>query len=107
MQAVVNAIGATGFLKIGTAGMALLLAMIPLANPCGVVNAGVLTFTVPDTDPSADASGLAASATVNDGTNDIITGLTVGTVGTDLIVPSTSFVATQTVTLILASITHG
>lgn len=107
MQAVIDAIGATGFLKIGTAGMALILATVPLANPCGTVSGGVITFTVPQTDPFADASGTAAEAAVSDGTTDIITGMTVGLSGTDVIVPSTSFTLSQTVTLTLASLTHG
>lgn len=109
LSAVVTAIGTTGVLEIGTAGMASILATIPLANPAGTVSGGVLTFTMPQSDTSADASGTAAAARIRtaSGGTDVVTGLTVGTSGTDVILDSTSITAGQTVTMNSASITHA
>jgi len=109
LQAVIDAIGATGVLEIGTTGMASILATIPLANPAGSAAAGVLTFTVPRSDTSADATGTAAEARIRTATagTDIVTGLTVGTSGTDVVLNSTSITAAQTVTLNSATITAG
>lgn len=108
LDAVTTAIGATGKLLIGTAGMASTLATISLANPAAPgASGGVLTFTMPQSDTSADNTGTAAAAKITDGTNDIITGLTVGTSGTDIVLNSTSITAGQNVTINSATITHG
>jgi len=109
LSAVVTAIGTTGVLEIGTTGMASILATIPLANPAGTVSAGVLTFTMPASDTSADASGTAAAARIRTATagTDIITGLTVGTSATDVVLDSVNITAGQTVTINSASITHA
>lgn len=102
-----NALGASSVLRIGTAGMALVLATVPLANPAGVLVGSVLTLTVPRIDAAADASGTAMEAVINNGLLDVVSGLTVNTAGADVIVPNTGFIVGQTVTLISASITHG
>ena len=111
MQAVVDKVDAgagAGKLEIGTAAMALVLATITLADPCGVAAAGVLTFTMPKSDTSADAGGTAAAARIRDSdSNDVVTGLTVGTVGTDIILDSVSITAGQTVTINSATLTHA
>lgn len=112
MTAVLNQIdagGAAATLSIGTAGMGTVLADIVLAYPCGTVSGGVLTFSsFPRSDTSANASGTAAAARIRDSAgNDVVTGLTVGTSGTDIILDSTSISITQTVTLNSASITHA
>lgn len=112
MTDVVTAIGATGFLNIYTAGGGTLLASVPLANPAGTVTAGVLNFSgTPLSDSTADASGAAASATVttaaDGGGTSVITGLTVGTSASDIILSSTNLVAGQPFTITSASITHG
>jgi hypothetical protein len=105
---VVTAIGAAGKIEIGTTGMALVLATIPLANPAGSVSNGVLTFTMPQSDASADATGTAAAARIRTGADaDVVTGLSVGTSGTDIVLNSTSITAGQTVTINSATITHG
>jgi hypothetical protein len=111
MTDVVTAIGATGFINFYSATPTL-LASIPLANPAGTVTGGVLTFSaMPVSDSSADATGTAVSATVSTaidgGGTVVITGLTVGTVSTDIVLSSTNIVATQPVTITAASITHG
>lgn len=113
MQAVIDAIDggvAAGTLEIGTTGMASVLAALTLADPCGTAAAGVLTFDFdPDiSDTSADNTGVAAAAQIKDSAgNVIISGLTVGTSGTDIVLDSTSITAGQTVTLTSGSITHG
>lgn len=110
LDAVVTAIGTTGVLEIGTAGMASVLATINLGNPAGTTGSGILTFSgFPRSDTSADASGTAAAARIRTATagTDIVTGLTVGTSGSDINLDSTSITAGQTVTINSASITHA
>lgn len=109
LTAVVTAIGASGKIEIGTAGMALILAVIDLNSTAGTVSGGILTFSgFPRSDTSADNSGVAAAARIRTGANaDIVTGLTVGTSGADIILDSTNITAGQTVTLNAASITHS
>jgi hypothetical protein len=112
MTDVVTALGATAFLNIYTAGLALLLATIPLANPAGTVTGGVLTFSgTPLTEASANASGTAAAATVTTATGGtgttVISGLTVSSTTGDIVLSSTNIVAGQPVTVTSASITHG
>ena len=87
LTAVVTAIGATGVLEIGTTGMASVLATIALNSTAGTASAGVLTFSgFPKSDTSADATGTAAAARIRtaSGGTDIVTGLTVGTSGSDI-----------------------
>jgi len=110
LNAVTTAIGTTGVLEIGTTGMGTVLATIPLANPAAPGASGaVLTFTMPQSDTSADATGTAAAARIRtaSGGTDIVTGLTVGTGGTEVILNSTSITAGQTVTITSATITHA
>lgn len=89
--------------------MALVLATIGLANPAAPgASGGVLTFTMPQSDTSADATGTAAAARIRTGASvDVVTGLTVGTSGADIILNSTSITAGQQVTCNSATITHG
>lgn len=99
-----------GKLEIGTAGMASVLATIQLSDPCAAAAAsGILTFSgFPKSDASADATGTAAAARIRDSdNNDVITGLTVGTSDTDIVVDSTSITAGQMVTVSSATITHA
>jgi len=112
MQAVldkVDAGSAAGKLEIGTSGMGTVLATITLADPSFTLSGSVLTLaSVPRTDSSADASGTAAEARIRDSdNNNVITGLTVGTSGTDIVLDSTSITAGQTVTITSGTITHG
>lgn len=113
LQAVVNQIDAgagPGTLEIGTTGMASILAIITLADPSGTVSGTVLTFDFdPDvSDTSADNGGTAAEARIKDSNgNIIISGLTVGTSGADIILDSVSITAGQTVTLTTGTITHA
>lgn len=111
MTAVRDAIdggSAAGYIEIGTTGMASVLATITLTDPCGSVSNGVLTFTMPHSDTSADASGTAAAARIrNSNATDIVTGLTVSTTGADINLDSVSITSGQTVTLTAGSITHA
>ena len=107
LDAVVTAIGGTGVLEIGTTGMASILATIALNSTAGTSSGGVLTFSgFPKSDTSADNTGTAAAARIRTGT-DIVTGLTVGTSGSDINLDSTSITAGQTVTISSATITHA
>lgn len=111
MQAVANAIdggAAAGYIEIGTAAMALVLATITLADPCGTPSGAVLTLTMPKSDTSADNTGTAAAARVKDSDgNIIVSGLTVSTSGADINLDNTSVNAGQNVTLTSATITHA
>lgn len=112
LQAVIDAIGAGGKLKIGTAGMALTLSVITLANPAfGSPAGGVMTLAgTPLTDTSADASGVAAAAIVTTSADvTIISGLTVTATsgGGDIELNSTTITAAQEVTITSGAITHG
>lgn len=112
MGEVVTAIDAgagAGKMKIRD-GSNVVLATLTLADPCGSVSGDVLTFDFdPDiSDTSADASGTAANAIVTDSDdNIIISGLTVGTSGTNVILDSTSITAGQTVTITAGTLTHN
>ena len=99
-----------GSLQIGTAGMASVLAVVDFNSPTAApaASGGVLTFSMPQSDTEANATGTAAAAIIvdSDGTT-VVSGLTVGTSGTDIILDSTSITAGQTVTINSATITHG
>lgn len=113
MQAVANAIDAgvgAGTLEIGTTAMGTVLATFQLVEPCGTVSGAVLTLDFdPDiSDVSADATGTAAAAQIKDGSGVVvISGLTVGTSGADIILDSVSITAGQTVTLTAGTLTHA
>lgn len=98
----------SGTLEIGTTGMGTVLATVSLAATCGTVAGAVLTFTMPQSDLSADASGTAAAAQIkNSGGTVRWTGLTVGTSSTDIVVNTTTFVIGGLFTISSATITHA
>lgn len=104
----IDAGSAAGSLEIGTTGMGTVLAVIPLADPSGSVASGVLTFTMPQSDANADASGTAAEARIKDSNGTVIvSGLTVGTSGANINLSSVGITAGDTVTINSAAITHG
>lgn len=104
----VDAGSSNGVLEIGTSGMGTVLASIPLADPCGSVTSGVLTFDTPVSDTNADATGTAAEARIkdSDGTT-IISGLTVGTSGANINLSSLGITTGDSVIINSATITHG
>jgi hypothetical protein len=113
LDAVNTAIGTTGVLEIGTAGMASVLATIALGNPAaGSAASGLLTFSgFPRSDTSADATGTAAAARIRTATGgtDIVTGLTVTAAGGggDVILNTLTITAGQTVSITNMTITHA
>lgn len=114
MSSVVTAIdnGGAGSLLFGAAGGfsgANLLATITFNATCGTVSGGVLTFSgTPLVDSSAANTGTATQAEVEDGVGHVvISGLTIGTSGSDINLSSTSIVSGQSVTITSATITHG
>lgn len=113
MEAVVAQIDGSataGTLEIGTTAMAVVVATFTLADPCGTVTNGVLTLDFdPDiSDNSADNNGTAVEARIKNGDGTaIITGLTVGTSGTEIVLDNNVITAGQTVTLTTGTITHA
>lgn len=111
MTAVRDAIdGGTGpgVIEIGTAGMAVVLAIVTLEEPCGSVAGPVLTLAgMPHAAVSALASGVPAEARIRDGSGtDIVAGLTVGLADADLLVDAEYVTAGQGVIVGGAAITH-
>lgn len=112
VAALIDAGTGPGYIEIGTAAMATVLCTITFDATCAgaATGAGVLTFSsFPKSDTSAAATGTAAAARIRDSAaTDIITGLTVGTTGTDIILDNTSIAATQTVTIAASpTLTHA
>jgi len=108
MNAVVTALGSSAKLQIGTAGMATILATIVLDATAGTVSNGVLTLSGMPKNVAASAAGVAAAARLRtSGDVDIITGLTVGTSGTDIIIDNTNIASGQTVNVTSVVITHA
>jgi hypothetical protein len=104
----IDAGAAAGTLQIGTTGMATVLATITLNDPSGTVASGVLTFSGFSKSTTASATGTAAAARIRDSNAvDIVTGLTVGTSGSDINLDNTSINSGQTVTITSATITHA
>lgn len=111
LTAVINEIDAgvgAGKLKIRDSGN-VVLATITLTDPSGTASAGVLTFDFdPDISTTASATGTAANAIITDSADvTVISGLTVGTSGSDINLDSTSITTGQTVTITTATITHA
>jgi len=109
LQAVIDAIGNGGLLKIGTTGMATTLATIPLATPSFTLGTGTMSLAgTPLTDTAADATGAAAAAQITtSGGTVIIDGLTVGTSGSNINLNSTAIQVNQEVRITSGTITHG
>jgi hypothetical protein len=112
LNAVIAAIDAgagPGKLKIRDSGN-VVLATLTLADPSGTASGGTLTFDFdPDiSDTLADASGDADNAIITDSDDTtVISGLTVGLSGTDIILDSIEITAGQSVTLTTGTITHA
>jgi hypothetical protein len=111
MQAVLDAIdvGTAGKLEIGTSGMGAVLATVTLVDPAGTVSGSVLTLDFsPAISVVASGTGTAAAARIRTSADaDVVTGLTVGTSGTDIVLDSTSITSGQTVTITAGTLTHG
>jgi len=96
-------------IEIGTAGFATVLAILTLSDPAGTVTGDVLTFSGMPKSTTGLATGVAAEARIKEaGGTVIVSGLTVGTSGTNVIIsPSTTITVGQTVNLTSATITHA
>ena len=94
--------GGAGKLEIGTTGMAKTLVTFTFSATCGTVMNGVLTFSdFPMTEvASAGDPDDAAEARIRDFSDaDVITGLSVGTSASDVILDSVSIASGQNVTI--------
>ena len=110
MTAVVTAIGSgPGVLEIGTTGMATILATITLNSTAGTASGGALTLSGFPKNATAAATGTAAAARIRTATGgtDIVTGLTVGTTGSDINLDNVGINSGQTVTISSAVINHA
>lgn len=108
MNAVVTQLGASAKLQIGTTGMSTVLATITLDATAGTVSNGVLTLSGMPKNVAASAAGTAAAARLRtSGDVDVITGLTVGTSATDIIIDNTNVASGQTVNVTSVVITHA
>jgi hypothetical protein len=103
--------GSAGSLVIGTSalsGATGVLATIALPNPPAVASGTTLTISGVPISVTASATGTAALAELrNNAGTVIVSGLTVGTSATDIIISTTSITSGQTVQLTSGVITHG
>lgn len=110
MTAVRDAIDAgsgAGKIKIFTSGD-VLLATLTCSDPCGSVSGDVLTFSAITSDTSADATGTAAKASITTSADaDVVTGLTVGTSGSNINLNTVSIVSGATVSMSSGTLTHN
>jgi hypothetical protein len=105
----VDAGGAAGTMEICTAAYAAVLGTIPLQRPSFTEASQTITVSGVPLSATAAASGTAALARVKDsGGNIVVSGLTVGTSGADMIItPSATVSSGQQLTLASGTITHG
>lgn len=100
-----------GSLVIGTSalsGATGLLVTFTLGTTPGTVSSGVLTISGTPLTATASGTGTAAKAELRDNAgNVIVSGLTVGTSGTDININATAISSGQSVTLSSGTITHG
>lgn len=96
--------------KPGTKGgtpAGLLLAELTCADPCGSSTTGVLTFTVPFSDTSANNTGAAAFFYLTDSTGTYVCEGDCGVSGSDLNLTTLSIVIGQPVQVTSLAITDG
>ena len=113
MNAVVTAIGTSGLVKLFTAADVLLVTYT-LAATAGTVTGSVLTLSDANgaaagiLSANASAAGTATKASVQTpGAVDVITGLTVGTSGTDFIMDNNILASGQATTVNSGTLTHA
>lgn len=113
LNAVVTTIGANGKLKLLSAADAVLVTL-PLAATAGTVSGDVLTFsdangaTAGISNVAASAQGTIAKAIITTAADvTVVSGLTAGTSGTDVIVDNTSVNVGQNIQVNTATITHA
>lgn len=100
-----------GNLVIGTSalsGATGVLATIPLSATPGTVSGAVFTLAGVPLSATATGAGTAALAEIrNNAGTTIVSGLTVGTSGTDIVINAAAISAGQTVQVTSGTITHG
>lgn len=113
LNAVVTSIGANGKLKLLTAADAVLVTL-PLAATAGTVSGDVLTFsdangaTAGISNVAASAQGTIAKAIITTAADvTVVSGLTAGTSGTDVIVDNVNVNVGQSVQINTATIQHA
>ena len=111
MEAVRDAIDAgagSGYIQIGTAGMAIPIVDIILANVSCTIAGSVLTLSSTPRSGIANETAIAESAQICDSNGNVVVGgLSVGEGGTDIIIDNVNIGAGQTVQIISGRITHG
>jgi hypothetical protein len=113
MTAVLNAIdnnAAAAYIEIGTAAMAAVIVTITLSKPSFSEGSQQITMLGVPKSGTASLAGTntAAAARIKDGGGNVqVSGLTVGTSGSDINLNSTSITSGQTVTLSSGTITHA
>lgn len=99
-----------GRLELGPTGMGTILVSLNLDFPSvsGSATAGVITFAgFPKTATAQSVGTLGAGRMVTSAGTSVITGLSVSTAGTEIIVDNTSVVTAQLVVVSSITITHG
>ena len=103
--------GSAGQLVIGTSGLSGatgVLATIALPNPSFAEVTNVATLQGTPLSATASATGTAALAELrNNAGTTVVSGLTVGTSGADIIISSTAITSGQTVQVTSGTITHA
>jgi hypothetical protein len=108
VEAQIDIGGSAGKLELGTSGMATVCATITLNATAGTVSGSVLTLSGFPKTVAATTSCTLAEARVKTSANaDVITGLTVGTSGTNIVLDSLSVVGGQNITITSAAFTHA
>lgn len=78
-------------LEICTASYANVLVVVPLQEPCGTQANGLITFGGMPIEAGVTITGIPAIARIKDGGGTVqIDGMSVGTSGTDVIIPTTA-----------------
>jgi FAD/FMN-containing dehydrogenase len=122
LNIIVNALGSAGTPTIDTTGVSAgslvigtsalsgatgVLATITLSTTPATVTDDVLTISGVPLSTTASATGTAAKAELRDNAGTVIvSGLTVGTSGTDIIISNTSVTSGQTVQVTSGTLTH-
>lgn len=111
MTSVITAIDqdvGAGTLEICTSAYATTLITFTLSDPCGTVSSGTLTFSGMPKTAAAGNAGTAAVARIKDNSGDVIvSGLTVGTTASDVIISNTTITNGASYSLTSATITHA
>ena len=109
MTAIVNRIGSAGVVELLAADGTTVLVSLPLTTPAGTVSSGTVTFSGMPISAAATAAGIATTARIKNTTNNevCISGLTVGTTGTNVIIDNSNIAVSQTCILNSLVITHA